>query len=42
MSQLPPEREDDVALSEEQIRAMSASLRKEYGQPESSVAGSVG
>lgn len=42
MSQIPPERDDDVALSEEQIRAMSASLRKEYGQPEGGVASSVG
>jgi hypothetical protein len=42
MSQIPPRRDDDVALSEDEIRAMSANLRKEYGQPESGVAGSVG
>jgi uncharacterized membrane protein len=42
MSQIPPRRDDDVALSEDEIRAMSASLRKEYSQPESGVVGSVG
>ena len=42
MSQIPPQRDEDVRLSEDEIRAMSANLRKEYGQPESGVAGSVG
>lgn len=42
MSQIPPQRDDDVRLSEDEIRAMSASLRKEYSQPDSGVAGSVG
>lgn len=42
MSQIPPRRDEDVALSEDEIRAMSANLRKEYSQPESGLAGSVG
>ena len=42
MSQIPPRRDDEVSLSEDEIRAMSANLRKEYGQPESGVASSVG
>ncbi len=42
MSQIPPRRDDDVALSEDEIRAMSANLRKEYNATESGVANSVG
>ena len=42
MSQIPPRRDDDVALSEDEIRAMSANLRKEYGATESGVGNSVG
>lgn len=42
MSQIPPQPDDDVRLSEEEIRAMSANLRSEYLQPESGVAGTVG
>jgi len=42
MTQIPPQRDDDVRLSEDEIRAMSTNLRKEYMETESGVAGSVG
>jgi hypothetical protein len=42
MSQIPPQRDDDVRLSEQEIRAMSANLRKEYNATEGGVASSVG